>query len=322
MNIAMISGWHVHARGYGRRVNAFEGCKIAAIWDEDKARGQKWADDVGTTYYENLDDVLNNPEIDAVVICTATNVHKDVITACAKAGKHVFTEKVLATTGKEAKEIAEAVKESGVKFVISYPHMTFAPVRKMKEMADAGLFGKLNYFRVRNVHGGSIHDWLPAHFYDKVACGGGAMMDLGAHPMYLMAWFLGKPVSVTSMFTNVTDRPVEDNAICLLEFANGAIGVSETGFVSNSDPYIVEISGDRGYARYDGKTLCYHYEGQEGWINQEGFKKNPPEPLEYFLDCLNKGEEPTLYTLDEAVVLSEIMDAAYRSYESGKKETV
>lgn len=322
MNIAMISGWHVHARGYAKRVNAFEGCKVTAIYDENEERGKKWAEDIECTYYNNLDDVLNNPEIDAVVICTATNIHKEIITACAKAGKHVFTEKVLATTGKEAKEIAETVKESGVNFVISYPHRTFAPLLKMKEMADGGLLGKLNYFRVRNVHGGSIHNWLPAHFYDKEACGGGAMMDLGAHPMYLMAWFIGKPVSVTSLFTNVTDRPVEDNAICLLEFENGAIGVSETGFVSNSDPYTVEISGDKGYARYDDKTLSYHYDGLKGFINTNEFAPNPPEPLEYFLDCLVKGEKPSLYNLEDAVVLSEIMDAAYRSYESGKKELV
>jgi predicted dehydrogenase len=148
------------------------------------------------------------------------------------------------------------------------------------------------------------------------------MIDLGAHPMYLLCALLGEPVSVKSTFTQMSGRGVEDNAVSLLEFENGAIGVSETGFVSNSDPYTVEISGDKGYARYDDKNLTYHYDGLKNWVTTNEFEKNPPEPLEYFLDCLKNGEKPTLYTLDEAIVLSEIMDAAYRSYQSGKKEKV
>ena len=72
----------------------------------------------------------------------------------------------------------------------------------------SGKLGKLNYVRVRKAHNGATGNWLPA-FYDPIACGGGAMVDLGAHPMYLLCDFLGEPRFVQSAFTFVTGRAVE-----------------------------------------------------------------------------------------------------------------
>ena len=121
-------------------------------------------------------------------------------------------------------------------------------------MLDSGKLGRVTYARVRNVHNGSSADWLPPHFYDKAQCGGGAMIDLGAHPMYTLYWLLGAPKTITSTFTAVTNRGVEDNAVSVIEFENGAIGVSETGFVSECNPYTLEISGTDGSLMIHGES--------------------------------------------------------------------
>ena len=78
--------------------------------------------------------------------------------------------------------------------------------------------------------GGSLADWLPPHFYNAKECGGGAMIDLGAHGMYLARWLLGKPVKITSTFNKLTGREVEDNAISVIEFENKALAINETSF--------------------------------------------------------------------------------------------
>ena len=85
----------------------------------------------------------------------------------------------------------EAVKASGKVFTISYPHRTFPTLRAVKALMDSGKLGRVTYARVRNVHNGSSANWLPPHFYDKAQCGGGAMIDLGSHPMYTLYWLLG-----------------------------------------------------------------------------------------------------------------------------------
>ena len=122
IKVAMLSGWHVHAKGYARQANSIPGVEVAAIWDEEPSRGEAWAEELGVPFYADLDELLAVDDIDGVIVDTPTNMHREVIVKAAKAGKHIFTEKVLALTVEDCEAIAEAVKEAGVKFAISYPH--------------------------------------------------------------------------------------------------------------------------------------------------------------------------------------------------------
>lgn len=313
LKIAMAGVWHVHAEGYANEINASSSAKVCAVWDSDKERGKGFAEKFGCDFFESYDDMLSS-DIDAVAVTAATNIHKDILVKAAKAKKDIFTEKVLALTNEEADEISKAVKESGVKFVISYAHMRNDAVLTAKEICDSGKLGTLTYARMRNTHSGSVDNWLPEHFYSKEQCGGGAMIDLGAHPMYILNWILGKPESVCSVFTNVTDRPVEDNAVSVLRFKNGAIGVSETGFVSRKDKCIIEVSGTNGYLRVTGNEVwCSSCEGSGEFEKIEVKSHGALSPLSYWLGLLDGKEDKHLYTIDDAVVLTQIMQAAYLS---------
>ena len=319
MHVAMISGWHVHAKGYAKQLAARPDVEIAAVYDSDAywengaEKGRAWAAELGCPFVADYDAILADKNIDAVAVCAPTAAHPDVIIRAAEAGKAVFTEKVLALTARDAYAIRDAVVKNHTVFTISYPHKTNPALLFVKKLADSGALGTLTYARVRNVHSGSIADWLPPHFYDEAACGGGAMIDLGAHPCYTLAWFLGKPVSIQSCFTNVTPRPVEDNAVSLFRYASGAIGVSETGFVSVADPYTFELSGTKGAARVLGQEAWYADEATEKkWIRAEVLPETPKSPLDTWADAVNNGT-PVVYGIDEAVTLSEIMDAAYRA---------
>ena len=172
--------------------------------------------------------------------------------------------------------------------------------------------------RVRNVHGGSILGWLPDYFYDKTLCGGGAMMDLGAHPMYLLEWFLGTPQKMASAFTQVTGRGVEDNAVSVMSFENGAIGVSETGFVSYCDPFTLEISGTKGYIHVQDGFRYKNEASNKEWVTEEHLELTLERPIAYWISSILNNTENTLYGIDEAVALTEFMEAAYRSWEEDK----
>ena len=314
MNVAMLSGWHVHAKEYANKIAAHPGCKITAVWDELPDRGAEWAKELGCEFFADYETILADPTVDAVAVCSPTNRHGEIMVKAANAGKHIFTEKVLALTNEEADAIAEAVRRNNVHFTISYPHKTNPNLLFMKQMADEGKLGTLTYARMRNVHSGSINDWLPPHFYDREQCGGGAMIDLGAHPMYTMLWFLGTPKKVSSAFTNITDRPVEDNAVSVIEFESGAIGVSETGFVSTCDPYIVELSGTKGYVQFSRGELAYRTTETNGnWVVVTNLPKAPESALDYWLESVLNDTPNTLYTIDDAVALTRIMVMAYQN---------
>ena len=321
MKVAMLGTWHVHAPEYAESINKDPRAELVAIWDSDPEKGIAFAKEHGGKYVEDIEEILKDSEIDSVAVCTATNEHYDVIIKAAEAGKNIFTEKVLAFTTAEAQDIKNAIDGAGKKFTISYPHRTWPKLRFAKETLESGKLGQITYARVRNVHNGASAGWLPPHFYDKAQCGGGAMMDLGAHPMYTLGWLLGEPKSILSMFTQVMGKGVEDNAVSVIEFADGAIGVSETGFVSQDNLYTLEISGTKGALMIHGDdvTYCCDETGNK-WQAAETLPEEQKLPIYQWVDAVNDGTKAPFGT-DEAVMLTKFMEGAYKSFESGTRYT-
>lgn len=322
MKIAVISKWHVHAQEYAEAVKSAPGCELACAWHEDEAEGRAWAQSLGCAFEPDLQKIFDDPEIGGVVITTSTKDHPDVIIRAARAKKAIFTEKVLALSVEDANRIRDAINESGVTFAISYPHKSRPELLFAKKLVEQGALGKIGYARVRNVHDGAVAGWLPDHFYDAQACGGGAMIDLGAHPMYTLAWLLGRPVSVLSMFTSVTGKPVEDNAVSVLAFEGGAIGVSETGFVSKSNPYTLEISGTEGALMvHDGLSYCCAQTDNK-WVAPKELPQPQPLPIAQWAEAIQSGRALPEFDIDQAVLLTEIMQAAYQAHKTGQAAKV
>jgi len=323
LRIAMLSRWHVHAEGYAQELESRNDVKITVVWDEEPDKGKAFADQFNAAFEPDLDKLLARDDVDAVCINTPTNIHPEVIIKSAKAGKHIFTEKVLALTNAEAASISKAVEESGIKFCISFPHRTFPHNLFAKKVMDEKLLGDVNYMRVRNAHNGASAGWLPPHFYDEKQCGGGAMIDLGAHPMYLIPWIMGKPAEVASAFTYITGHDVEDNAVTLMKFANGSIAVSETGFVTGHCPFMLELYGTEGSLVITGNdvklissNLNEKTSGFGGWISPGQLPQALPGPIAQFVEGVLYDKE-IIFGIEDAVVLTEMMDAAYRSHKQG-----
>ena len=309
INIALVGTWHVHFDGYAHEALTNGNCRFTALWDPDKEAGAKAAEKYNCEFESDYDTLLARQDVDAVMVCTSTDLHKDVIIKAANAGKHIFTEKVLCFNEADALEVADAVKKSGVKFCISFPWKSRSDFLWLKETVGSGILGKITYCRMRNAHNGASADWLPDTFYDKKTCGGGAMMDLGAHSMYILNWLMGEPEKASSAFTNMIVNTVEDNAVTVFTYKGGAIGVSETGFVTGNNPFEVEVAGMNGTALMGGflDKPCYNI--GDGWVFPR-LPKGLPSPLKMWLDAIeNGGDIPC--TVDEAVTLSKVMEMAY-----------
>lgn len=308
-NFAMLGKWHVHAEGYAKELNALPGCRVTKVWDADPAQAAAWAADLGCES-ATVEEILRDPAIEGVAVCNATNEHGPLLLRACDAGKAVFTEKVLALANADAEAVREAVRRNGTRFAISFPHLSEPGVRFALAAAAEGKLGRLNYARVRKAHDGATGGWLPPHFYDPIACGGGAMIDLGAHPMYLLCALLGEPERVQSAFTSVTGKPVEDNAVSLLTFAGGAVGVAETGFVSAGYPFTIELGGTEGTLLLRGHEVswCCPETGKQ-WRAVDALPEALPSPLAQW--ALSDGAIPEGFGIDAAVQLTRVMVKAY-----------
>ena len=121
MRTAILGTWHVHTNGYARAFAACPDCTIAAVWDGDAQRAEKFSKDFGCPCYTDINELFEKEDFDSVIVCCATSEHPAVICKAVENKKDVFTEKVLAISVPEAERIAALVKETGVKFVISFP---------------------------------------------------------------------------------------------------------------------------------------------------------------------------------------------------------
>ncbi|TDG00448.1 Gfo/Idh/MocA family protein [Paenibacillus piri] len=328
IRVAMLSFWHVHAKDYARQANEHPDTEIVAVWDELPERGRKEAAERGVRFYEDLNELLAQQDIDAVIVDTPTNVHKEVITAAAKAGKHIFTEKVVATTIKACNDIMAAVEAAGVKLTVSLPRLNFNYTLAVQDILSRGLLGELTLVRTRLSHNGAIpsergpQGWLPLHFYNEEQCGGGAMIDLGCHPMYLARLFLGLPESVTANYGYVTGKEVEDNAVTVLRYANGALAIVEAGFVNRFSPFVIEVHGTEGsllYSSHDDKLLVRSAKLGEEAMKEWQVQELPEERQSAFHQWVDHIRNGTVAAdnIQMALDLTRLMEASNTSARTG-----
>lgn len=322
---ALLSKWHVHAQEYAEEAIQNEHIALTHVWDEQKERGQAWAHELGLLFEEELDNIIRNPEIDAVIVASPTSMHTEIITKAAKHGKHVFTEKVLAETEEDARSILKEIEVHGVKFMISLPRLTANYYLYAQKVVDHGLLGRLTTIRCRVAHNGSVpteqhpNGWLPQHFYDKELCGGGAFIDLGAHPIYLTNRLGGQAKAVTARFKQTFDYEVDDNAVAIVEYESGALGILETGFVSSGSPFQLEIYGTEGTLMIeDGTIRLKSVKLDEGWHtpSEDELPETAPSAMMQWVTQILSGQEPDISHHD-AYLLTLINDAARRSNEKG-----
>lgn len=310
LRIAALSAWHVHAEEYAREAQQHPGTELVAVWDEEPERGRALAESLGVEFAPDLEALLARQDLDGVTVTTATNVHREVIGKAIAAGKHVFTEKLLAPTVAEGEELIAAAREAGVRLTVSLPRLAHGYALALRRVLEEGTLGRLTYSRVRLAHNGSTADWLPARFYDPVAAIGGAFSDLAAHPVYLTQLILGTDVQVRSAtYTDMTGRGVEDNAVVTVTGTDGAIGVIETGFVTPTSPFSIEVQGTKGSFQHglgaDGGTSVDTGEGPVA-LDVPADAENP---FAQWVEAIRSGEDTT-ENLERAQALTALVASA------------
>ncbi|MFP4005631.1 MAG: Gfo/Idh/MocA family protein [Candidatus Hadarchaeia archaeon] len=226
-------------------------------------------------YATDWRDVVKDPEIDVIDVASPTFTHRDITVAAAEEGKDIFCEKPPARNFKEAKDMYEAVQESGVKNMIGFNYRRVPAIALAKELIEEGYIGDIRHFR-----GLYLQDWImdpefPVTWHlKKEKAGAGAHIDLNTHLIDLSRHLVGEHEKVVGMTeTFIEERPrlgegstfgaeasegkeeveVDDATIFMTKFENGAIGHFEaTRFAGGRKNHEdIEINGSKGSIKFN-----------------------------------------------------------------------
>ena len=311
IKVALCSSWHVHAQEYAEEVLSNPDAELAGIWD-----GNDLAKKLGVPNISNLEDILRDDSIVGVLITTPTTAHEEIITECAKAGKHIFTEKVLTADVTSAKRLAAKIKESGKHFCISFPYRTLQEYLFAKRAVVSGQLGDLTSLRFHNSHNGVSAGWLPKSFLNPDESGGGAMLDLGCHGMYLIIWIAGMPESIQSILNDSSQCGVDDNSISLMNYPNGCIASNETSFIAHGPATQLTITGTQGCIQISGPKggVWAKLNGKTYWEKIKKFPAPLPLATVQWISAIKNNDSSLIhFDIESAFELTLLMDAAYQS---------
>ncbi len=333
-----------HLPGYQRQSDA----RIVAVADINWQRAKTVAAKFGAPYvYADYRELLANPEVHAVSVCTPNFQHASVSIDAIQAGKHVLSEKPPALSTAEAQAVEAAAVANGRVYMVCLNHRFRPEVQLLKRYVEAGEFGELYYAKTAMLRRrGSPGGW----FAQKKLSGGGALIDIGVHMLDVTRYVLGNPrpaqvLGITRQkigsyfleeyrsYTPADMRGVErrpenwagdadELAIAVVRMEPDITLYLEVSWALNleKDATSTEIFGTKAGARLEPFTIFTEEMGRlvdkSPRVQPIPYVETHARAIRHFLDCIHTGEQP-LSDAKQAVVTMQILDAIYESSEKG-----
>ena len=289
--------------------------RVVGLYDMNLERARDLAAAHGCRAYDSVEELLADPEVDAVSVCTSNATHAQTAIAALRAGKHVLCEKPMATTIEDCEAMVEAAREAGRFLMIGQNQRLARAHVRAKELLDAGRIGRPLTFRTTFGHGGpetwSIDPGTASWFFDPKRAAMGAMADLGVHKTDLIQWLLGqRVVSATARVMTLDKRDaagnlvgVDDNALVIYEMDGGAVGTmcASWTYYGPEDNSTV-IYGTEGVMRiYDDPAHSIELDlrsGETEYYDVEAIQTNDNQTasgvIDAFVGSLVSGVEPAI----------------------------
>ncbi|HUQ90462.1 MAG TPA: Gfo/Idh/MocA family oxidoreductase [Bryobacteraceae bacterium] len=284
-------------------------CELYALCTRDESRLKELSGRFGVRHaYTSYEELLKNPEIDAVSVVTMWDQHAAPTVAALHSGKHVFVEKPMAATVAECEAIVRASRETG-RFCMVGHICRFNPrYAAAKREIDAGAIGRIvSIYARRNI---------PAEVSKTVLTKIGPIMGDGIHDTDLMLWFTGAKIETAYAQTlSVRGLRYPDIGWTMYRFSGGAIGVCENvWFLPEKTPYRIdermEVIGTGGALYIQETPASVSVCDREGWRSPDttywpmlhGERAGAlRDELQYFANCILENREPTVITPPEAL---------------------
>lgn len=336
-------------------------CEIVAFCDILVERAEKACEEFGAPgakVYKDYHDLLANPEVEVVHVCTPNVSHSEITIAAFEAKKHVYVEKPMSHSTEEAEKMVAAWKKSGMLFTVGYQNRFRAEVQNLHAACEAGDLGDIYYAKAHAVRRRAVPTW--GVFPNKALQGGGPLIDIGTHALDITLWCMNNydvesvTGSVFYKLGGLENGPegnlfgpwdpktfeVEDSAMGFITMKNGAAISLEAAWAINmldSREASTTLCGTKAGAEihsgmsYSQNELIYN-RARNGQLMQETI--SPSGQIAYFqgggggeegtVDCrqwltaIQKGTEP-LVKPEQALVVTRILDNIYKAARDKKE---
>jgi UDP-N-acetyl-2-amino-2-deoxyglucuronate dehydrogenase len=231
---------------------------LVGVCDTNPKALAKACENTGAPGFDDLRKLLAQTDSDLIVLCTPSGLHPSQTLRCAKDGRHVMTEKPMATHWQDGKKMVEACDQAGVRLFVVKQNRQNATLQLLKRSIEKGRFGRIYMVQI------NVFWTRPQEYYDSAnwrgtwEFDGGALMNQASHYVDLLDWLVGPVQSVQAMTgTLARNIEVEDTAVLNLQWRSGALGsmtVSMLTYPKNLEGSIT-IIGEKGTVRLGGVAV-------------------------------------------------------------------
>lgn len=331
--------------------------ELTFFCDIIEERARKAAAQYGTPdarFCTDYHELLADTSIDVVHVLTPNADHCPITCDALEAGKHVLCEKPMAITYEEGKKMLETAKRTGKKLTIGYQNRFRKDTLQMRELVESGELGEIYFAKAHGMRRKGVPTW--GVFPDKAKQGGGPLIDIGTHPLDMTLWLMNnyRPVAVLGQsFQKLKDHPegnkfgpwnpdtfeTEDSAFGLIKMENGATIYLEAAWainMLNCKDAMVTLCGTLGGSEmfgdnWDNKGYIITNKAAQGQLVDikpaetaevygfSGASMTDPKIIEarQWIDAIKNNTEP-LVKPEEALTVTRILEAIYKSAETGK----
>ncbi len=300
---------------HAEAINQLEGAKLMGLWNRTPEKAKTKAKKYGCKTYATEDELLHDPDIDAVFILTNMETHCDYTIRAAEAGKHILVEKPAASSIAELQQMKSAVAKAGVYCMPVHNYIYEAGIQRAKSMIEKGQLGDITqFYMLYNIH----------HAHDIRARYPGVIRQILTHHSYTMLYLAGLPKTV-SCLKHTSDAgmaPQENVAMATLQMRNGSLSHLCASFANDDhagDPWtcMIKVMGTKGSTRYSYRDWVINAPNGAHSQTYQCYPESIKNTATHFIDkVLREGEAP-LSSLEDAITCQLIIEACERSVTEG-----
>ncbi len=332
-----------------KKIDEVEMVAFCDIIEERAAQAKADYGDESAKVHTDYRELLKDPTIDVVHVCTPNDMHSEITVAALEAGKHVMSEKPMAKTPEGARKMLEAAKRTGKKLTVGYQNRFRADSQMLYQLCQRGDLGDIYFAKAQAIRRRAVPTW--GVFLDEEKQGGGPLIDIGTHALDLTLWMMDnyKPkVVVGTTYHKLGSRPnsanawgswdpakftVEDSAFGFVVMENGATIVLESSWALNTlhtgEAKTVLCGTEAGADMDDGLRIngeefgkMYQKDVQLGKGGVDFYSGSnelygPDLEMRVWVDAILNDTEVVVKP-EQALVVTEILDAIYESARTGK----
>ena len=234
------------AKAFAEDLKRLDGHSIAAVGSRTLSNAQSFANTFGGTAYGSYEELVADPQVDAIYVATPHPAHKENVILALNAGKPVLCEKPFAVNAAEAQQMVDAAHKNGVALMEAMWARFLPHYAQVREIIQSGVLGSIH--TIHADHGQRLADQNIPRLVEP-ALAGGALLDLGIYPVSFAHMILGNPSKITSSAV-LTDKGVDAQTSMIFDYASGAQAVLNTTMIEQT-PCRAVVAGLHGWLEID-----------------------------------------------------------------------